>query len=120
MIWRVRFAFTLVLRCCCTDHWHRTSVAQSRCKASTTPLNISVIGWLRASIVMRNTGQCQQPPCTRSSKTVRTRQEDIGKRRPVSGMRTMLRLVSSMPFRVCLKLIEVAIDCGVPPLLGEG
>jgi hypothetical protein len=31
-----------------------------------------------------------------------------------------LRLVSSMPFRVCLKLIEVAIDCRVPSSLGEG
>jgi hypothetical protein len=32
----------------------------------------------------------------------------------------VLRLVSSMPFRVYLKLIEVAIDHQVLPLLGEG
>jgi hypothetical protein len=30
------------------------------------------------------------------------------------------RLVSSMPFRICLNLIEVAIDRRVPHSLGEG
>jgi hypothetical protein len=60
---------------------------------------------------MRNTGQYQQPPCTKNFRTARPRQEDIGIRLQVSEMRVALRLVSLMPFRVYLKLIEVAIDC---------
>jgi hypothetical protein len=56
----------------------------------------------------------------KSFKTARTRQVDIMRRQPVSGTRVALRLVSSMPFRVCLKLIEVAIDRRVPHSFGKG
>jgi hypothetical protein len=120
MMWKARLAFALVLRCCCTEHWHRMFVVLSRCKVSTTPLNVSVTGWLRANKVTKNTGQCPRLSCTKSSKTARTKQVDIGMRRLVSGMKVVLRLVSLMPFRVCLKLIEVATDRQIPPLFGEG
>jgi hypothetical protein len=48
------------------------------------------------------------------------RQVDIMRRQPVLGTRVVLKLVSSMPFRVCLKLIEVAIDRQVSHSFGEG
>jgi hypothetical protein len=120
MIWKARFAFTLVLRCCCTERWHRMFIARSRCKASTTPSNVSHVGWLRASIIMKNTGQCRWPQCTRNSRTARMRQVGTRRRRLASGTRAVPRLVSSMPFRVCLELIKVAINRQVPPSLGEG
>jgi hypothetical protein len=115
-----KVAFALVLCCHSTEQLLRTFIALSRCKALITPSNISVVGWLITSVVTRNIGQCRRPPCTRSSRTARPRQVDIGMRQPVSGTRVAPRLVSSMPFRVCLKLIEVAIDCRVPPLPREG
>jgi hypothetical protein len=53
-----KVAFALVLCFHITEQLPRTFTALSRCKASTTPSNVSVVEWLRASIVMRNTGQC--------------------------------------------------------------
>jgi hypothetical protein len=113
-------AFALILCFHITEQLLRTFAALNRCKASTTPLNISVVEWLRASEVSKNTGLCRQPPCTKNSRIARTRQVDIGRRRLASGTRVAPRLVSSMPFRVCLKLIEVAIDRRVPPSPGAG
>jgi hypothetical protein len=113
-------AFALVLCFHITEQLPRTFTTLSRCKALTTPSNVSVVEWLRASEVTKNTGQCRWPPCTKNSRTARTRQVDIRRRQLASGTRVAPRLVSSMPFRVCLKLIEVAIDRRVPPSFGVG
>jgi hypothetical protein len=113
-------AFALVLCFHITKQLPRTFVALSRCRGSITPSNVSVVRWPRASEASRSTGQCRRPPCMKSFRTARTRQVDIVRRRLVSGTRVTPRLVSSMPFRVCLKLIEVAIDCRVPHSSGEG
>jgi hypothetical protein len=115
-----KVAFALVLCFHITEQLPRTFATLNRCKASTTPSNISVVEWPKASEVSKNIGQCRRPPCTKSSRTVRTRQVDIERRRLVSGTRVVPRLVSLMPFRIFLKLIEVAIDCRVPYALGEG
>jgi hypothetical protein len=103
-------AFALVLCFHITKQLPRTFAMLSRCRDSTTPSNINVVRWLRASEVSKNTGQCQRPPCMKSSRTAKTRQVDIERRQLASGTRVAPRLVSSMPFRICLKLIEVAID----------
>jgi hypothetical protein len=53
-----KVAFALILCCYSTEQLLRTFVALSRCRASTTPSNISVVEWLTTSIVTKNTGQC--------------------------------------------------------------